>query len=89
MEKLEAFKYELQPNRQQELDVRPTEGACCFLFNKALFWQKENYGAGNKFINYVSMSKALTSWRNDPATPWLKAAPYHSLQHSLKDLEKA
>ena len=31
----------------------------------------------------------LTAWRNSAETPWLKQAPCHSLQHALKDLEKA
>ena len=35
------------------------------------------------------MAKQLTEWRNSEETPWLKESPCHSLQHALKDLEKA
>ena len=51
--------------------------------------QKENHEAGNKFIGYVSMAKQLTEWRNCTETPWLYDAPCHSLQHALKDLDRA
>ena len=63
--------------------------ACRFVFNKALAIQKENHEAGNKFISYVAMAKQLTEWRNSAETPWLKEAPCHSLQHALKDLDRA
>ena len=35
------------------------------------------------------MCKELTGWRNSTETPWLKDAPIHPLQQSLKDLERA
>ena len=89
MKRLQAFKFELQPNGEQERDMSRFAGSCRFVFNKALAIQKENHEAGNKFINYASMAKLLTSWRNDEETCWLKDAPCHPLQHSLKDLEKA
>lgn len=89
MRRMQAFKYELQPDGEQERDMRRTSGACRFVFNKALAIQKENYEAGNKFIGYVAMAKQLTEWRNSTETPWLKEAPCHSLQHALKDLDRA
>jgi putative transposase len=59
------------------------------VFNKALALQKESHEAGNKFIGYVAMAKHLTSWRNSADTAWLKDAPVHPLQQTLKDLERA
>jgi putative transposase len=89
MQRLQAYKYELMPDREQQRDMRRFAGSCRFVFNKALTMQKENREAGNKFIGYVAMAKYLTAWRNGPDTPWLKDAPCHPLQHALKDLEKA
>jgi putative transposase len=89
VQRLQAFKFELQPNGQQERDMRRFAGACRFVFNKALALQKENYEAGGKFIGYVAMAKHLTAWRNGTETPWLKNAPVHPLQHALKDMERA
>lgn len=89
MKKFQAFKFELLPNGEQLHDMRCFAGSCRFVYNKALVVQKENYEEGNKFIGYVEMAKQLTSWRNSTETSWLKEAPCHSLQHALKDLEKA
>jgi len=89
MQRLQAYKYELMPNGEQERDMRRFAGSCRFVYNKALAMQQENHEAGNKFIGYVAMAKQLTGWRNGPDTPWLKEAPCHPLQHALKDLEKA
>ncbi len=89
MQRLQAYKYELQPHGEQQRDMRRFAGSCRFVFNKALALQKENHEAGNKLIGYVAMAKHLTKWRNGTETPWLKEAPCHPLQHALKDLEKA
>ena len=89
MQRLQAFKYELQPDGERTRDMRRFAEVGRFVFNKALAMQKENYEAGNKFINYFAMAKQLTEWRNSPETPWLKEAPCHCLQHALKDLEKS
>ena len=89
MKRLQAYKYELQPNGEQLRDMRRFAGACRFVFNKALALQIENHAAGEKFIGYVAMAKNLTTWRNGNETPWLKDSPVHPLQHALKDLERA
>jgi putative transposase len=89
MKRLQAFKFELQPNGEQQRQMRRYAGSRRFVFNKALALQKENYEAGGKFIGYVVMAKQLTAWRNSRETGWLADAPIHPLQHALKDLEKA
>jgi len=89
MQRLQAYKYELMPDGEQQRQMRRFAGACRFVFNKALALQKENHESGGKFINYVAMAKLLTNWRNSAETSWLKDAPCHPLQHTLKDLERA
>lgn len=89
MQCLQAFKYELIPDGWQQRTMRSFAGSCRFVYNKALAMQQENHEAGNKFIGYVAMARQLTEWRNGTDTPWLKDAPCHPLQHTLKDLEKA
>ncbi|MFJ1256314.1 RNA-guided endonuclease InsQ/TnpB family protein [Cupriavidus sp. CuC1] len=89
MQRLQAFKFELMPNGEQQRKMRRFAGSCRFVFNKALALQKQNHEAGGKFIGYVAMAKELTAWRNGADTPWLKDAPVHPLQHALKDLERA
>ena len=89
MKRLQAFKFELKPNGEQQRNMRRFAGSCRFVFNKALAMQKANHEAGNKFIGFVPMAKLLTVWRHDAETNWLAEAPMHPLQHALKDLERA
>ena len=89
MKRLQAFKFELRPDGQQQRDMRRFAGSCRFVFNKALALQQANHKAGNKFIGYVAMAKLLTGWRHDPDTLWLAESPVHPLQHALKDMERA
>ena len=89
MERLQAFKFELQPNGEQAQQMRRFAGSCRFVFNKALALQKENHEAGNKFIGYVAMAANLPVWKCETGFAWLKDSPSQALQHTLKDLEKA
>ena len=89
MKRLQAFKFELMPNGEQQRAMRRFAGSCRFVYNKALALQQSNHKTGVEFIGYVAMAKHLTEWRNGLETPWLKDAPVHPLQHALKDLERA
>lgn len=89
MQRLQAYKYELMPDGEQQHDMRCFAGACRFVYNKALALQKENYEAGNKYISYVAMAANLPIWKRETGTEWLKETPSQALQHALKDLEKA
>ncbi|HCJ9617244.1 TPA: transposase [Escherichia coli] len=89
MKRLQAFKFQLRPNGQQERDMRRFAGACRFVFNRALALQNENHEAGNKYIPYTKMASWLIQWKSHPDTQWLKDAPSQPLQQSLKDLERA
>ncbi|MEX6425434.1 RNA-guided endonuclease InsQ/TnpB family protein [Providencia manganoxydans] len=89
MKRLQAFKFQLRPNVQQEREMRRFAGACRFVFNRALALQNENHEAGNKYITYTKMASWLIEWKSDTETQWLKEAPSQPLQQSLKDLERA
>jgi putative transposase len=89
MQRLQAFRFELMPNGQQERQMRRFAGSCRFVYNKALALQKERYERGEKKLGYAVLCKLLTEWRNSAETAWLADAPIHPLQQKLKDLERA
>ncbi|MPV69191.1 RNA-guided endonuclease InsQ/TnpB family protein [Burkholderia sp. BE17] len=89
MQRLQAFKYELMPTGEQQRQMRRFAGACRFVFNKALALQKERYERGEKKLGYAGLCRLITDWRNSQQTPWLRDAPTHPLQQTLKDLERA
>ena len=89
MKRLQAFKFQLQPNGAQERDMRRFAGACRFVYNEALALQKARYERGEKKLGYAGLCELLTEWRNRAEMPWLHDAPTHPLQQALKDLERA
>jgi len=89
MQRLQAYKFELQPNGEQQRNMRRFSGSCRFVFNKALAMQKARYEQGEKKQGYAGLCKSLTAWRNESETLWLADAPVHPLQQALKDLERA
>ncbi|EHR6806654.1 helix-turn-helix domain-containing protein, partial [Salmonella enterica] len=89
MKRLQAFKFQLRPDGQQEREMRRFAGACRFVFNRALARQNENHEAGNKYIPYTKMASWLIEWKSVPETQWLKESPSQPLQQALKDLERA
>ncbi|MDR1062822.1 MAG: transposase [Azoarcus sp.] len=95
MQRLQAFKYELMPNGEQRRALRRFAGSCRVVFNEALGLQQARHGAGEKKLGYAGLCKLLTDWRNGlplpsgRVAPWLKEAPVHPLQQTLKDLERA
>ena len=89
MERLQAFKYELMPNGEQQRQMRRFAGSCRFVFNKALALQQTRHEQGEKKLSYAGLCKALTEWKAQPETLWLKETHSQPLQQTLKDLERA
>ena len=89
MQRLQAFRYALLPNGQQQRDLGRFAGACRFVFNQALALQQQRHEQGLKKLGYAELCRQLTRWRHSDQTPWLQQAPTHPLQQSLKDLERA
>jgi len=87
MQRMQAFKFELMPNGQQQRDMRRFAGACRFVYNKAIATQKERHAAGLKYASHFDMCKWLPEWKKE--IPWLKESPSHTLQKALKDVDRA
>ena len=95
MKRLQAFKFEMRPNGQQQRQMRRFAGSCRVVFNEALALQKARHERGEKKLGYAGLCKELTAWRNGAPlpsgrrAPWLAEAPVHPQQQALKDLERA
>jgi len=88
MQRLQAYKYELVPDGQQKRSMSRFAGSYRFVYNKALALQKERYEANNTTrFSYVTLANMLPAWKRE--LTWLKLSPSHTLQQSLKDLERA
>ena len=90
MKRIQAYKFELMPNGRQQRNMRRFAGACRFVFNKALAWQKEQYASDQTIkFSYTILANLLPRWKKDPNLAWLAEAPSQTLQQTLKDLERA
>jgi putative transposase len=78
-------RYRLRAKPGQEATLRRFAGCCRWIWNNALARQNQRHADGEKFANYVEMGKWITDWRQEHA--FLKAAPVHALQSTLRDLE--
>ncbi|MCB1776869.1 MAG: transposase [Candidatus Competibacteraceae bacterium] len=89
MQRLQAYRFELQPNGEQQRLMRRFAGSCRHVYNKALALQQERHEAGEKKLGYAALCKALTEWKAQPQTLWLNETPSQALQQALKNLERA
>ena len=72
MKRLQAYKFRIEPNGEQQRAMRRIAGSCRFVWNRALALQIANHEAGEKFINHFAMCKWLPVWKKEPDTLWLK-----------------
>jgi transposase len=89
MQRLQAYKFELKPNGEQQRNMRRFAGSCRFVFNKALALQKERHEQGEKKLGYAALCRRLTEWKAQQETLWLSDTPGQALQQALKNLERA
>ena len=80
---------QLKPDPGQQRSMSRFAGCRRRVFNMGLALQIANHEAGAKYIRYESMAKNLGTWRRNSDTTWLSEAPFHALQQSLKDLDRA
>lgn len=89
MQRLQAYRFELKPNGEQQRLMRRFAGSCRYVYNKALALQQARHEAGEKKLGYAALCKALTKWKAGPETLWLNETPSQALQQALKNLERA
>ena len=89
MKRLQAFKYKLITNGEQHRKMSGFAGSCRHIYNQAFQLQIATYEETKKRLSYPQLCKKLTTWRKDPAKPWLLDVHSQILQQSLKDLGRA
>jgi len=92
MQRLQAYRFELQPNGEQQHLMRRFAGPCRFVYNKALDGQQERNKAGKKTLGYAALCQALTEWKAQPQRLWLngntKPSPAAVAQESGTGLQE-
>ena len=84
-----AYKFRLEPNKEQRQKLAMNAGCCRFVWNKALALQKEALEQTKKLFKYTETSSFLTAWKKEEPTSFLKDVDSQALQQTLKNLDRA
>ena len=86
MLRLQAFKFELQPDGEQLRNLRQFAGSCRFVYNKGLALNIERYEKKEKRLGYAGLCALLPNWKMEHE--FLSEVPAQALQQALQNLER-
>jgi putative transposase len=89
-----AFKIRVYPTIEQRKLFARTEGACRYVYNRALeemsqSWQQKKEGTIKRSKTVIDMSRIMTQWKKQEETRWLADVPFSPLVCSLRALGTA
>lgn len=87
MQIVQGFRYKARPSAAQAALLSRTAGCCRTLYNAALEQRSLAWAQQRRSVNYNAQSAELRELK--AAFPWMKEAPHHCLQASLRDLQDA
>lgn len=82
-----AFKFRINPTKEQEVLIAKTMGCCRYVYNRYLNQRNEHYRLTGKGLSYKACSADLTLLKKDIS--WLREPDSTALQTSLKHLDDA
>lgn len=85
----QGFKFRIYPTPEQESILRQTLGACRYIYNLGLANRRDAWTNEGKSLSYASLTKNLTSQKQNPETSWLAEVSSVALQQSLRNLDTA
>ena len=86
---MRAYKYRINPTKEQKVLIEKHLGCCRFVWNTYLWERKQAYEKDWKTLTYYDNAKALTELKKCEDYSWLKEINSQSLQSTLKDLNLA
>lgn len=85
---LTGRRYLLALTDEQAAYAEQIGGACRAVWNVALD-QRRTYRRRGTWINYVEQARQMAAAKADPDCAWLADVPSHTLQQTLRDLDRA
>ena len=86
---IKSYKIRLYPTKEQEALMWKHIGACRYIWNYMLAYQREQYANGEKHLSAFDMIKLLTPLKKDGEHEWLCEVSNASLGVVCRDLDKA
>ncbi len=84
MKRLQAYKFEIEPNGEQLRAMRMFAGNARKVWNLALARQEANHAVGEKFTSAFGMNNWLPAWKEE--FPFLRESPAQTLQQVMENL---
>lgn len=84
-----AYRFKLEPNREQTSKLYQFAGCRRFVTNWGLARRIEHYKQTGKSLSYPSQAAELTQLKKSEDYPWLKETDAQSLQEALRDVERS
>ena len=84
---LKSYKTEINPTQEQRQKINKTIGACRFIYNFYIAYNKELYDKGEKFMTAKSFSVWLNNEfiPNNPNYSWIKEVSSKSVKKSMEN----
>jgi len=89
VEQRRVYRFQMQPNRAQDMLLSQFAGARRFVWNWALARRIAYYKEHGKGVGRIALSAELTALKAQPETAWLRAMDSQALQQVLIDLYRA
>ena len=86
---IKSYKIRLYPTKEQEALMWKHIGACRYIWNYMLAYQREQYANGEKHLSAFDMINLLTPLKKDGGHKWLCEVSNMSLVAVCRDLDKA
>ena len=84
---LTGYVVRIYPTEEQEGLIRRSGGACRFLYNRLLDWEKSIYEKEKRFVSEYELNSHILDLKKE--NPWLAEVNAQSLQQVSKNLVKA
>jgi putative transposase len=84
-----AYKYRFFPTDSQKSQLAHTFGCARFVWNLGLELRSKTYQESQQSLSYAQTTAALTQWKKEPETAFLKEVSSVALQQSLRNLDAA
>lgn len=89
MQQLKAFKYQIYPNAQQQVQLAQFFGAKRWVYNHFLALQKQRFANKEKHLSNFDINKEITQIKKETNTSWLRNIDDWCLKNASKDLSVA
>lgn len=83
---IKAYKYRLNPNKEQKIFFEKSFGCVRYVYNWGLNLRNEAYNRNEELLGYYELCKLLTELKQKEDFKWLNDVSNQSLQRSIKNM---